>query len=60
MPQRLAYFLIINVSESDILGPTDYFSDIENLVSFERAMFADYSLRNKIKIFPFYMSISPI
>jgi len=48
------------VSESDILGPIDYFSDIENLVSFERAMLADYSLRNKIKVFPFFMSISPL
>jgi len=33
------------VSESDILGPIDYFSDMENLVSFERAMFADYSFK---------------
>ena len=41
------------VSESDILGPIDHCSDIENLVSFERAMLADYSLRNKMKIFPF-------
>jgi len=40
------------VSESDILGPIDYFSYIDNLVSFERAMLADYSLRN--------MSISPL
>jgi len=34
-----------NVSESDILGPIDYFSDIENLVSLERAMFADYNFK---------------
>jgi len=27
-----------NVFESDILGPIDYLSDIENLVSFERAV----------------------
>ena len=40
--------LLTYVSESDILGPIDYFSDIENLVSFERSIFADYSLRNKI------------
>jgi len=26
----------LNVSESDTLGPIDYFSDIKNLVSFER------------------------
>jgi len=42
------------------LGPIDYFSDIENLGKFERAMLADYSLRNKTKIFPFFMSISPL
>jgi len=43
-------FKVLNqtyVSESDILGPIDYFSDIENLVSFERAMLADYSLEIK-------------
>ena len=34
------------VSESDILGPIDYLSDIENLVSFERAMFEDYSFKH--------------
>jgi len=33
------------VSESDILGPIDYFSNIENLVSFESAMFADNSFK---------------
>jgi len=33
------------VSESDILGPIDYFNDIDNLVSFERAMFADYNFK---------------
>jgi len=38
---------------SDILGPIDYFSDIEILVSFERDMFADYSFKNKMKIFLF-------
>ena len=47
------------MSESDILGPYDYVSDIENIVSFERAMFADYIFKNKIKIFLFFMSISP-
>jgi len=35
------------VSESDILGPIDNFSNIENLVSFESAMFADNSLKIK-------------
>ena len=33
---------MLYVSESDILGPIDYLSDIENLVSLERAMVADY------------------
>ena len=33
------WFHTQDVSESDILGPIDHFSDIENLVSFERAMF---------------------
>jgi len=31
-------YIIMCVSESDILGPIDYLSDIENLVSFERAI----------------------
>ena len=53
-------YSIYIVSESDILGPIDCFSDIEILVSFERVMLADYSLRNKIKIIPFLMSISPL
>ena len=48
------------VSESDIFGPIDYFSNIENLISFESAMFADNSFKNKIKIFLFFMSISPL
>ena len=38
------------VSESDILGPIDDFSDIENLASFERAMFEDYSFKYRIQI----------
>jgi len=29
------------VSEYDILGPNNYLSDIESLVSFERALFED-------------------
>ena len=53
-------FRVIYVSESDILGPIDYFSDIEILVSFKRDMFADYSFKNKIKIFLFFMFISPL
>jgi len=48
------------VSESDILGPIAYFSDIENLVSFERAMFEDYNFIYRTKIFIFFMSISPL
>jgi len=48
------------VSESDILGPIDYISDIEILVSFERDMFADYFFKNKMKIFLFFMTISPL
>jgi len=35
----------IFVSESDILDPIDNFSDIKNLVSFERAMLVDYDLK---------------
>jgi len=46
------------VSESDILGPIANFSDIENLVSFERAMFEDYNFENRTKIFLLFMSIS--
>ena len=38
-------FRYINVYESVILGPKGYFSDIEKLVSFERAMFEDYSFK---------------
>jgi len=40
------------VFESDILGPSDYFSDIANLVSFERAMFEDYSVKYRMKNIP--------
>jgi len=36
--------------ESQIFGPIDYFSDIANLVLFERAMFEDYSVKYRIKI----------
>jgi len=48
------------MSESDILGPIDYFSDIENVVSFEMAMFTDYNFKYKIKIFLLFMFISPL
>ena len=35
-----------NVSRSNILGPLgDYLSDTENWVSFERAMFENYSFK---------------
>jgi len=36
-------------ASSVILDPIDYLSDIENLVSFERAMFEDYGFKYKIK-----------
>jgi len=32
-----------------MLGPHDYLSDIEKLVSFERAMFEEYSFQHRIK-----------
>jgi len=37
------------VFKSDILGPANHFSDIEDLVSFERAMLEDYRLKYRIK-----------
>jgi len=37
------------VSKSDILGPNGNFSDIKNLVSFEREMFGDSSYSYRIK-----------
>jgi len=42
--------LCIYVSESDILGPISNLSDIEILVSFERAMFEEYSFNYRTKI----------
>jgi len=36
---------IIYVSESNILGPIDNLCNIEILVSFDRAMFEDYSFK---------------
>ena len=53
-------FLPPYVSESDMLGPIDYLSDIENLVSFERAMFEDYSFKYRTKIFLLFVSISSL
>ena len=50
----------VYVSESDILGPIDYFGDNESIVSFERAMFEDYSFKYRTKIFLFLMSLSPL
>ena len=41
------------MSKSDILCPIDYLADIENLVSFERAMFEDYGFKYRIKNIPF-------
>jgi len=38
-------YAYIKLSESDILGPIDYLSDIEFLVSFKRAIFEDYSFK---------------
>jgi len=38
------------VSESDILGPIDYLRDIEDLVSFERAMFVGYSFKQNLTL----------
>jgi len=59
LSERFAFSYIIIVSESDILGPIDHFSNIENFVPFERTLFEDYSCRNRIKIFQLFMSISP-
>ena len=50
----------VNVSESDMLGPIEFLSDIKNLVPLERAMFEDYSFKYKMKIFRSFMSISPL
>jgi len=41
------------VSESDILGPVDYLSNIEYLVLFKRALFEDYSFKYRTNIFLF-------
>jgi len=63
LPQALQQIMApheIIVSESVIFGPIDYLSDIENLVLFERAMFADYSFKYRINIFLLFMSVSPL
>jgi len=46
------------MSESDFFGPIDYLSDMENLISFEWAMYEDYSFKYRIKIVLLFMSIS--
>jgi len=51
LPHITCIFHFLNVSQSDIVGPIDYLSDIENLVSFERVMFQDYSIQYQIQIF---------
>jgi len=48
------------VPESDKFGPIDYLNDIKNLVSFEKAMFEDYSFKFRKKIFLLFMSISKL
>jgi len=35
------------MSESDMLGPINFLSDIDNLVSVERAKFKDYSFNTE-------------
>jgi len=45
----------IHVSKSDILRQIYFFSDNENLVSFKRAIFVDYSLEYKINMFLLFM-----
>jgi len=40
------------VSESDILGPIDNLGDMDNLVSFKRAMFADNSFEYRMESIP--------
>jgi len=46
------------VSKSDIVGPIDYLSDIENLVLFEGAMFEEYVFKYRIKILLLFMLIT--
>ena len=49
--------IVTYVSQSDILGPIAYLSDIENLVLLERVMSGDYSFKYKIQLFLLFMSI---
>jgi len=53
MSLKVPMIVNIIVAESDILGPNDYLIDMENLVSFERAMYEDYRFKHKMKIFLF-------
>ena len=39
------------VSKSHILGSLNYFSNVDNLLSFKMAIFVDYSLKYKNNIF---------
>ena len=49
------------MSESDIVGPIDYLNDIENLVSFESAMFEDYSFKIQNENIPIiYVNITTL
>jgi len=49
------------VSESDSLDPIDYINDIENWVSFERAMVQDYSFKITNKNIPIiYVNITTL
>jgi len=43
------HYMYLYVSESDTVGPIDYLSNIENLVSLKRALFEDctFKYRNK-------------
>jgi len=52
----------VYVSESDILGSTDQFRDIENMVSFETVsfeQFEDNSFKYRINVLLLCMAISP-
>ena len=48
----------VNMYPGLTFGPTDYKSHIENLVSFERTTFEDFSIKFRTKIFGLFMSIS--
>jgi len=55
---KVELIALLYVSKSEILGPIDYVSDIENVVSFERAMFEDYGCKYRIKIFLLFILLS--